>query len=98
MTTTDRYASIADDVQVAATSTAVRDRREALGRAIEQLVAACARAGVDWAIVQTSVIGKTAHRIAITNNRTGERISIHGDLLEIIDQARDRLNREEWGR
>lgn len=98
MTTTGRYQGIADGVKVAATSTAERDRRESLGRAVAALGRACAVKAVDCAIVQASYLTKPSLRVAITNPRTGQRITERGDLLEIIDRAADRLNREDWDR
>ncbi|QCG77633.1 hypothetical protein HOV42_gp50 [Gordonia phage Fairfaxidum] len=98
MSASDRYQGIAESVKVAATSTKARDQREAVGRAIEQLGDACARKGVDVAIVQTSHVGRPALRVAITNQRSGERLTERGDLLEVLDRALDRLNREDWDR
>ncbi|AOE43991.1 hypothetical protein SEA_DELIAN_51 [Gordonia phage Delian] len=100
MTSASRYdsANIPSNIADTPTSEQIAKRREAVGRAIEQLGTACARKGVDFAIVQTSLVGKPARRISITNQRTGERISVHGELLDVIDTARDRLNREDWDR
>lgn len=97
MTTTGRYGRIADGIAVAATSTAVRDRREALGTVLEALSDRCAAAGVDVAWVQESVIGRRSHRVAITNPRTGGRIVERStQLVEAADRALDRLSREVW--
>ncbi|AMS03945.1 hypothetical protein BJD58_gp45 [Gordonia phage UmaThurman] len=100
MTSASRYDSANIPSNIAETPTAeqIEKRRHAIGCAFEHLAVACARKGVDVAIVQQSLVGKPALRVAITNQRTGERISIRGELLDIIDTARDRLNREDWDR
>ncbi|QDP44169.1 hypothetical protein SEA_JUJU_53 [Gordonia phage JuJu] len=100
MTSASRYDSANIPSNIAETPTAadIANRRLKLGRAFEQLGIACARKGVDVAIVQQSLVGKPALRVAITNQRTGERLTERGDIHEILDRARDRLNREDWDR
>lgn len=100
MTSASRYdsANIASNIASTPTVAEVANRRLRLGRAFENLAAECARKGVDVAIVQQSLVGKPALRVAITDQRTGERLTERGDLHEILDRARDRLNREDWDR
>ncbi|ANA86909.1 hypothetical protein PBI_UTZ_42 [Gordonia phage Utz] len=100
MTSASRYDSANIPSNIADTPTAadIANRRLKLGRAFEHLAIASARKGVDVAIVQTSLVGKPALRVAITDQRTGERITERGDVHEILDRARDRLNREDWDR
>ncbi|MDJ0006473.1 hypothetical protein [Gordonia alkanivorans] len=100
MTSASRYdsANIPSNIAETPTSEQIEKRRQAIGCAFEHLAVACARKGVDVAIVQQSLVGKPALRVAITNQRTGERLTERGDLHEILDRARDRLNREDWDR
>ncbi|QWY84318.1 hypothetical protein SEA_JALAMMAH_52 [Gordonia phage Jalammah] len=100
MTSASRYdsANIPSNIADTPTAAEIANRRLKLGRAFEHLAVACARKGVDVAIVQTSMVTGPALRVAITKPQTGERISERGDVHEILDVARDRLNREDWDR
>ncbi|AXH49692.1 hypothetical protein KNT98_gp50 [Gordonia phage Frokostdame] len=100
MTSASRYDSANIPSNIAGTPTAaeVANRRLRLGRAFEHLAIACARKGVDAAIVQSSRTSGPELRVALTNRRTADRITEYGDLHEILDRARDRLNREDWDR
>ncbi|GAC70796.1 hypothetical protein [Gordonia soli] len=101
MTAASAYdsANIAPNVVIAATSTAVRDAREALGTAYDALSKRCAQLGYDLSTMQESKVQKTTHRVAVTDPRGGRRFAVYGDsLTEALDMAADRLNRGEWGR
>ncbi len=100
MSALDHYGEIADHVRVAATSTAVRDADEALGRGLRTLAAACDRhGGHDYVLVREAVLSAPSYRVRIMNTRHGGMITERSsDPIEAVDTALDRLNREAWDR
>ncbi|ROZ88974.1 hypothetical protein [Gordonia sp. OPL2] len=108
MTAADMFArhGIPSKVQAAAereTTAQIRDRDEREGRARRQLTDAAARVDAQTVIAhRRASAGDDAFTVDVVQYRpkaARREITESGpDLVECLDRARDRLNRQEWDR
>lgn len=96
------YGEIADGIrvagqaQIAATTAAIRDAHERLGRAKAQMTERCSTRRLVLVAVQEPKGDITSFRLSITH-QSGRAMSVVGRTeLEALDLLADKLNREAW--
>lgn len=96
------YGEIADGIrvagqaQIAATTAAIRDAHERLGRAKAQMTERCSIRGLVLVTIQEPWGDLTSFRLSLTR-QSGQVMWVVGRTeLEALDLLADKLNREAW--